>query len=42
LQEADVPRALHRLELLVQRQLAVQQVAQAVGIAAKTGSSLAR
>ncbi|MOA22020.1 hypothetical protein D3C78_1425480 [compost metagenome] len=35
MQEADVPRALHRLELLVQRHLTGQQVAQAVGIAAK-------
>eukprot|EP01133_Synstelium_polycarpum_P008335 gene8335-9787_t len=35
LQRADVPRALHRLELLIQRYLAVEQGAQAVGIAAK-------
>jgi hypothetical protein len=41
LQGADVPRALHRLELLVQRQLAIEHL-EAVGIAANTGSSLAR
>ena len=35
MQEADVPRALHGLELFIEGQLTGQQGAQAVGIAAK-------
>ena len=35
MQEAHIPRALHRLELLVQRDLAGEQGVQAVGIAAE-------